>query len=126
MPSPKMQDMTALRETERGWIPSADSFGARLALVRNHLGLNARAAAERAGVDDSSWLAWETKGTKPRDLVERARQISDALGCDFLWLLTGSSEGGNATAYYLGAYGSLCDPAVTAMPLDVTDLASVA
>jgi transcriptional regulator with XRE-family HTH domain len=86
-----MQDMTAV-ETDRGWIPSADTFGARLALVRNHLGLNARAAAERAGVDDSSWLAWETKGTKPRDLVEKARQISDALGCDFLWLLTGQTS----------------------------------
>jgi transcriptional regulator with XRE-family HTH domain len=115
-----MQDMTALRETERGWIPSANSFGARLALVRNHLGLNAKAAAERAGVDDSSWLAWETKGTKPRDLVEKARQISDTLGCDFIWLLTGSSEGGKSTERYRAPYGSLGGTGVVSVTLGAT------
>jgi transcriptional regulator with XRE-family HTH domain len=81
--------MTTVRETDRGWVPSAESFGARLALVRNHLGLNVKAAAERAGMDHSSWGTWE-RGRQPRDLLEKARKISDALGCDYLWLLTGT------------------------------------
>lgn len=117
-----MQDMTTVRETDRGWVPSADSFGARLALVRQHLGLNVKAAAERAGLDHSSWGTWE-RGRQPRDLVDKARQISAALGCDFIWLLTGSSEGGNATGEYPWVYDGLTD---SARLLDVTGLVPAA
>jgi DNA-binding XRE family transcriptional regulator len=85
-----MLAMTAL-QTEQGWVPPADHFGARLALVRNYLHLNIKQAAEQAGVDNASWNMWE-KGRQPRDMVDKARQISDALGCDFLWLLTGSPD----------------------------------
>jgi transcriptional regulator with XRE-family HTH domain len=112
-------------QSETGWVPSTESFGARLALVRNHLGLNVAKAAELAGEDDSNWQNWE-RGVKPRDMVEKARKISEALGCNFLWLLTGSSEAGKATPYYWGAYGNLCDPAVTEMSLAVTGLVPAA
>lgn len=80
--------MTTVRDADQGWVPSADTFGARLALVRQHLGLNVKAAAERAGLDHSSWGTWE-RGRQPRDLLEKAKQISERLGVDRTWLLTG-------------------------------------
>jgi transcriptional regulator with XRE-family HTH domain len=95
--------MTTVRETDQGWVPSADTFGARLALVRQHLGLNVKAAAERAGLDHSSWGTWE-RGRQPRDMVDKARQISGALGCDFIWLLTGSAEPSASIRRYLRRY----------------------
>lgn len=95
--------MTTVRETDRGWVPSVDSFGARLALVRNHLGLNVKAAAERAGMDHSSWGTWE-RGRQPRDLLDKARQISEALGCDFVWLLTGSDTADASIRRYMRRY----------------------
>lgn len=110
--------MTTVRETDRGWVPSADSFGARLALVRQHLGLNVKAAAERAGLDHSSWGTWE-RGRQPRDLLDKARQISEALGCDFIWLLTGSSGSHADTVPYLAPYLNLAYPGVTAPARDV-------
>lgn len=91
MPSPTMQGMTAT-ENGRGWIPSTDEFGARLALIRQRERLNVRRAAERAGVDDSSWLAWETRGAMPRDQVSVATKIARAFGCDLVWLLTGRDD----------------------------------
>jgi transcriptional regulator with XRE-family HTH domain len=112
-------------QSETGWVPSTESFGARLALVRNHLGLNVAKAAELAGEDDSNWQNWE-RGVKPRDMVDKARKISEALGCNFLWLLTGSTEGSNATAGYPWAYDSLSDPAVAGALLDVTGLVPAA
>jgi transcriptional regulator with XRE-family HTH domain len=117
--------MTAVKDTTQGWVPSADHFGARLALVRNYLQLNIKQAAERAGVDNASWNMWE-KGRQPRDLVDKARQISSALGCDFIWLLTGSSEGGKTTPGYPWLYRSLCDPHNPGTPLDVTGLVPAA
>lgn len=111
--------MTTVRETDRGWVPSVDSFGARLALVRQHLGLNVKAAAERAGLDHSSWGTWE-RGRQPRDLLDKARQISDALGCDFIWLLTGQAGSRVTTPPYIAAYLRSRYPGVSRTPLDVT------
>lgn len=107
--------MTMTQETQAGWIPSADSFGARLALVRNHLRLNIKQAATRAGEVEASWNQWE-KGRMPRDLVKTARKIADALGCDYLWLLSGHTGQGKLTEQYLtdyvnGAYAGVTSPA---------------
>lgn len=82
-------------ETPSGWVP-ADTFGARLALARNHLGLNIKKAADKAGVDPTSWNHWE-KGRQPRDLLPTARRIADTLGCDLIWLLTGRTGDDKAT-----------------------------
>jgi transcriptional regulator with XRE-family HTH domain len=95
--------MTATQETT-GWIPSTADFGARLALVRNHVRLNVKQAAAKAGVDDSSWMAWETKGTRPREMVSVAQKISEAFGCDLFWLLTGNAGQAKPTLPYIRAY----------------------
>ena len=71
------------------WVP-VDTFAARLALLRQHLGgWNVKRAADACGLDDQKWRNWEAGRTKPRDLEAVARQIADATGCDVRWLLAG-------------------------------------
>ena len=71
----------------RGWIPSASSFGARLALVRQHAGFgNTKEAALACGIPVQSWRGWERDGRLPRDLIATCRKIAAGTGCDVAWL----------------------------------------
>lgn len=76
--------------TGTGWVPE-DSFGARLALVRQHHGWNVKQAAEACGINVESWRLWETRGRKPRDLYEAVEKIARVAGCNELWLLAGDA-----------------------------------
>jgi transcriptional regulator with XRE-family HTH domain len=78
--------MTAL-EADDYWVPE-DNFGARLALVRQRMGWNVKQAAEACGFGAQSWHNWED-GKNPRGFETVARQISDATGCNLVWLLAG-------------------------------------
>lgn len=69
------------------WVP-IDSFGARLALVRQHLGLNVKEAAKRCDINDQSWRNWEA-GKAPRGMDRVARKIATALAVDYTWLMVG-------------------------------------
>lgn len=89
---------TSAQETQSGWIPSPDTFGSRLVLIRSHLQLNIKDAAARAELDDDSWRMWE-RGRLPRDVVTIAKKIADGLGCDYLWLLTGTEPGKHTYEY---------------------------
>lgn len=76
----------------RGWVPDDSDFGARLALVRQHLGgLNITKAAAICGVNPESWRTWEAGKTKPRDLTDIAGKIARATGVDYVWMMLGSS-----------------------------------
>lgn len=71
-----------------GWVP-ADTFGARLALVRQWLGgWNVKKAAELCELDDQSWRNWEA-GKSPRDYEIVCAKIARATGCDRTWLMAG-------------------------------------
>lgn len=71
------------------WVPR-DTFGARLALVRQTLGgWNVKRAADACGVDDQSWRNWEAGKGTPRDYEMVCRKIADATGCDYRWLMAG-------------------------------------
>lgn len=75
------------------WIPAADTFGARLALVRQHMAWgNIVEAATACTLPVASWRNWERDGRSPRNIVEISRKIAARTGCDFLWLLTGSAS----------------------------------
>jgi len=79
----------AIRQGAAGaWVPDDKSFGARLALVRQHMGWNAKEAALACGLPAQSWRNWEAGG-RCRDQEAAARQISARVGCDYLWLFTG-------------------------------------
>lgn len=91
---------TATREsTAQPWIPGDETFGARLALIRQHMGWgNVAEAAQACSVPVPSWRNWERDGRNPRDIVDIAKKIADRTGCDYLWLLTGRRIGRSVTA----------------------------
>lgn len=72
----------------RGAIP-ADTFAARLRLVRMHAGdITIVDAADRAGLSYGSWSNWE-RGMQPRDKVEIVRAVAETFGIDRDWLMWG-------------------------------------
>lgn len=75
--------------TQRQRPIPADTFSARLVLARHFAGrLSIEQAATRADVNPEAWRRWED-GAKPRDKIEAAQAIADALEIDFNWLLLG-------------------------------------
>jgi hypothetical protein len=73
-----------------GWVPDDDTFGARLALIRQRMGWgNVKEAALACGLPPESWRTWERDGVEPRGIVQKVALISDRTGCDFDWLLWG-------------------------------------
>lgn len=71
------------------WVP-ADTFAARLALVRQSMGgWNVKKAAAHCGLDDGSWRNWEAGKGHPRDYERICRRIADSTGCDLRWLMAG-------------------------------------
>lgn len=72
------------------WIPE-DTFGARLARLRQALGgWNVKRAADFCGLPDASWHNWEAGRSTPRDLITVCRKIHDATGVNYIWLIAGS------------------------------------
>lgn len=70
-----------------GWIPE-DTLAARLVLVRRHLGLTQRQAAETSGLTFGEWQSMED-GRQPRGLDVKVARISLALGVARDWLMWG-------------------------------------
>ncbi|HEX6970261.1 MAG TPA: helix-turn-helix transcriptional regulator [Micromonosporaceae bacterium] len=85
-------------KSEQQWIPTTDTFAARLALVRHRMGWNIKEAARECGVGAATWRDWETAGAMPRNLVTIAMTIATRTGCDYLWLVHGPGRGGAATS----------------------------
>lgn len=75
------------------WIPTDDSFGARLALVRQRMGWNIAKAARECGLNDENWRLWEQLGREPARLTTVAKQIATRTGCEYLWLVHGPDRG---------------------------------
>jgi hypothetical protein len=71
----------------RDWRPDDRTFGARLALVRQHMGWgNVREAALACGVPSESWRSWERDGRTPRDYARIVMAIHARTGVDAAWL----------------------------------------
>lgn len=78
------------------WIPDDQTFGARLALIRQAMGWgNVKEAARACGIPTETWRSWEsrTDAALPRKAVERVRQIVAVTGVDLDWLLLGRCRG---------------------------------
>ena len=56
---------------------------------------NVAEAAKACGLPVDSWRNWERDNRAPRRITVIAKQISTASGCDYLWLLLGSDQGGD-------------------------------
>ena len=77
---------------EKAWIPRPDSLGARLALIRQHMGWNIKEAALACGIAAASWREWELSGRGPRDLADVAEKVSRRTGVDDYWIMTGKEN----------------------------------
>ena len=92
------------------WIPGDDTFGARLALIRQRMGWgNTKEAALACGLPVQSWRGWERDGRQPRDYMGTCQAIADATGVNVYWLL-GVRDPSAATA------GADSAPAVVQLP----------
>ncbi|QYC54958.1 Cro protein [Arthrobacter phage Popper] len=89
-----IQDMSTQPTHEESWIPSTDTFGARLALVRWRMGWNQKEAALACGISQPTWRGWELEGRGPRDLADVAARIAARTGVDEYWIMTGKTHGG--------------------------------
>jgi hypothetical protein len=99
--------MTA--DVSLGWKPDDQRFGARLALVRQYMGWgNVKEAALACRQPPESWRTWERDNVRPRDIVRISREISAATGCDYYWLLDGSTGPGNSERHPEGCRCVLC------------------
>lgn len=78
--------LTEVTQTEN-WIP-ANTFAARLTLVRKELGVNGKAFAELCGYDAGTLNNWE-HGRVPRDKAEVVAAIAAATGVNRDWLMWG-------------------------------------
>lgn len=74
------------------WVPE-DSFGARLALIRQAMKWNVKEAAEACGLNDQSWRNWED-GRRCRDLIAVAERIAKATDIDIAWIVMGTTTQG--------------------------------
>jgi transcriptional regulator with XRE-family HTH domain len=84
--------MTTQAMDSARWVPDTRAFGARLALVRQHMGWNQKEAALACGLKPSSWREWEMRGRGPHNLQDVAELISERTNCDDYWLLTGKTH----------------------------------
>lgn len=72
---------------QTNWVPE-DSFGGRLALIRQAMHWNVKEAAEECGLNDQSWRNWEAGG-RCRDLIAVGEAIAGTTGIDLAWIVMG-------------------------------------
>jgi len=89
-----MTTETGTQQSDQGWTAGDDSFGARLALIRQRMGWNITEAARECGVGKAeNWRLWEQGSRTPSRLVTIAMAIATRTGCDYLWLVHGPNRG---------------------------------
>ncbi len=80
--------INAEQTTITDWVPSTDTFGARLALVRQKMGWNQKQASEECDLSINAWARYEDEGGVA-DLIGTVRKIVSRTGVNEMWLLTG-------------------------------------
>jgi hypothetical protein len=95
-----MPGMAASDETGEGRRP-VDTFGARLALMRQALGgWNIKRTADFCGVSDEAWRNWEAGRTLPRDYPGMCHRIAGRLDFDVAWVMMGGPLVAPSTKWY--------------------------
>jgi hypothetical protein len=77
--------MSELRDDS--WVPD-DTFGARLALVRQRMRWNVAQAERECGFGEGVWRTWEA-GRRPQNMDEVVRSIVARTSADRDWLMWG-------------------------------------
>lgn len=78
---------TQERPLEENWVPT-DTWGARLAIVRQKMGWNYTEAGKECGINATSWHNWEDGGGC-RQMHRIAHKIARRTGVSFTWLVAG-------------------------------------
>ena len=81
------------------WVPTS-TLASRLVLLRHHLHLSQRAAAEQCGVPFGVWQGMEA-GRGTRSVDEHVKRIAAAVNVDREWLMWGTRrdpDGGDTMA----------------------------
>ena len=73
------------------WSDEAATFGDRLALAREHAGMDQAQLARRIGVKLQTIQNWETDRAEPR--ANRLQMLAGLLNVSIVWLMTGSGAG---------------------------------
>ncbi len=76
---------------EYEWSDEAATFGDRLALAREHSGMDQAQLARRIGVKLQTLQNWETDRAEPR--ANRLQMLAGLLNVSIVWLMTGSGAG---------------------------------
>lgn len=79
--------MAAASPQEDPRIP-ADTFSARLVLLRHDMGLTVDEISSRCGIPSATWSTWE-RGVRPRDKEAIVRAIAEGTGYSRNWLMWG-------------------------------------
>lgn len=66
-----------------------DTFGARLAVVRQNMRWNVSEAAGECGIKAATWRLWEDTDSLPRNIFDVCSKISRRTGFKYEWLLMG-------------------------------------
>ena len=82
------------------WGEEAATFGDRLALAREHAGMDQAQLARRLGVKFQTLLNWETDRAEPR--ANRLQMLAGLLNVSMVWLMTGDGVGAPAEGEALG------------------------
>lgn len=73
------------------WDDQAATFGDRLALAREHAGMDQAQLARRLGVKLQTMQNWEADRAEPR--ANRLQMLAGLLNVSIVWLMTGSGAG---------------------------------
>lgn len=81
-----------MSEEDFDWGDDSSTFGDRLALAREHAGMDQAQLARRLGVRIAAIQNWEDDRSEPRS--NRLQMLSGLLGVSIIWLMTGEGDGG--------------------------------
>lgn len=73
------------------WGDEAATFGDRLALAREHAGMDQAQLARRLGIKLRTLQNWETDRAEPR--ANRLQMVAGLLNVSIVWLMTGGGVG---------------------------------
>lgn len=74
------------------WGDEAATFGDRLALAREHAGMDQAQLARRLGIKLRTLQNWETDRAEPR--ANRLQMVAGLLNVSIVWMMTGGGVGG--------------------------------
>jgi transcriptional regulator with XRE-family HTH domain len=86
------------------WGDAAATFGDRLALAREHAGMDQAQLARRLGVKLVTVQNWEADRAEPR--ANKLQMVAGLLNVSMIWLMTGGGAGAPVPGDGIGEGGS--------------------